>query len=269
MPVLIAWAFKLYTYGYMAVVSLQKHRQSDEVHAFIIFCGLVSNLKQKIMDLDKILKAKKWYRLSRAVGNCLFYYSFFILEMDGTTYILNTRTHNITSIEGINHHIIPALLNIPSSTFYGKWRTVKVAYQEYICIDNMLLSADFKQTFIKTKYESNPRVLDTLGYYVAVVDFQGIHILKMNWKYGHELILNEIPYHFKYIENGTSYRLYIDNVLDIKFFNPIEEEFKVDVKTIQKLHKDSLERKKQEYIPDNYNLYDALDGDTEAYWNIY
>lgn len=220
------------------------------------------------MDLDNILKAKEWYRLSRTVGNCIFYYFFFILEKDDTTYILNTRTHKITSIKGINHNIIPVMLSVPDNLFYGKLRSKEVTFQEYICIDNMLLSADFKQTFIRTEYESKPRVLDTLGYYIAVSDFQGIHILKINWKYGHDIILKEIPYYFKYIEKGNSYRLVIPNDLTIKFFNPIEETFEADINRIKQMHKEYLERKKKEYIPDNYNLYDALDGDIEAYWNI-
>lgn len=223
------------------------------------------------MDLDKILNDKNWYRVTRKIGNCTFNYSFFILEKDDTTHILNVSTRKITSIKGIKHNIIPVMLNVWENFFYGKEKEEYVTHQEYICIDNMILSADFEQTFIKTQYESNPQVLDTLGYYIAAYDFQGIHILKWSWKYGHDIVLTETPYYFKYFDNDASYKLYLGEAIAlsvVQYFNPVNKKFEANVDYIQRAHEAYLKEKKNEYTIDHYSIYDALDGDLEAIWNI-
>lgn len=223
------------------------------------------------VNKEELLLSNKWQRVIRKVGNYTYFYFFFTLKEDGMTFILNTRTLKCSSIQGTNHKIIPLVLDLSRDTFTHKGKEIYKTYKEYICIDNWVIDSNFNQTFIETKYNSHLTVLDSLDYYVAAEDSQGIHLFKIDYS-GRSLIIKESQYFYKRL-NDNKVGLFIDdnlaNLSTVDYFNPLDKKFFVDVSKIKKKNKWAEERRLQELDPaEHYGLMDALDGEVDAYWNI-
>lgn len=223
-------------------------------------------------DKDELLHATEWRRVIRRAGNFTYLYFFFILEYDNQTFILNSRTHKCSSIEGVSHHIIPLLPYIDRMAFVRNEKVIFQTYMEYICIDNVIIDADFNQTFIRTKYSTDIKVIDSIDTYIAVEDFRGIHILK--WHPTNERKpLMELPYYYKDIESRPFGGLFMSDYYGIfspiKYFDPVEKVFKADVEKIKEDYIESNKMFVQECrFGEHYTLMDGLDGDPDAYWNI-
>lgn len=227
------------------------------------------------VNKEALLSSNNWQRVIRKVGNYTYLYFFFILKEDGKTFILNTRTLKCASIQGINHKIIPLVLDLPREAFIYKEKNVYNSCKEFICIDNWILDSDFNQTFIETKYDSHPVILDTLDYYIAASDFYGIHLLEIIGFSRHSLNIKELQYYYKETKGGNSRSgLFMDDDFAcfsaVTCFNPCNKQFFVDTDIIEREYKWAKNKRSQEIeSTDYYDLInDGLDGEADAIWNI-
>lgn len=223
-------------------------------------------------ELLLFFKKQKWQRITRKIGNYTYFYFFYILEKDNNTYILNTKTLKCASIKSINHRIIPLILDLDKNAFTHKNKTIFVTHKEYIFINNWILDSRFNHTIISTKYENHPTILDTLDYYIATSDFQGIHLFKIINFLNPGLKIAEFHYFYKNTDNEKA-GLFIDDELNcfspVEYFNPYNKKFFIDVNRLKEEDKSA----RQEFLnSDSYEHYsminDGYDGEAEAYDDI-
>lgn len=225
-----------------------------------------------------ISNVKKWQRLSREFGNCTSYYNFFIAETDSSFILFNIKTKKSLSISF--QYIVPTTFTFNKRDYelYNK-KIKNITERQYVLVDNRVYDEHLDNIAQLTdEYDKPTLVLDTLGHFVATLGNDNkIHLLFAQPD-NNKSFFRELNYYChvrrdseKKIEliadtSEINNLVSVFNYLRFISFDPIEKGFIVNEQLIkeEKAHQPLSD----DEIIDNYNMLDALDGVSDAYWNI-
>lgn len=221
-----------------------------------------------------------WSRLSRIEGECELFFDYFIVKTLDSSILINLKTLKFLEIS--YQRILPTTFEFHSKYYLQKPAQKLVnMFKQYVCVDNIIYDQNLNAVLdLKADNRQDITLLDTIGNYIAILN---------NWGVNNEILIlfvDSINGEFKCID--TRYTCYYDKFIDgiaLKYkyddriripfhgfsdgylisFNPKYLMFFVNT---DQLNKDFKNRKTNYVIKEHYSIWDALDGDPEAYWNI-
>ena len=225
-----------------------------------------------------VSNVKKWYRLSREFGNCTSYYNFFIAETDSSFILFNINTKKSLSISF--QSIVPTTFTFNKRDYEFNNKIIKnITERQYVLVDNKVYDEHLDNIAQLTDgNDLTTFVLDTLGHFVATLGNDNIIHLLFAQPDNNKSFFIELNYYCLVSDSEKKIELIADtseinnlvfvfnNYLRFISFDPIEKKFIVNEQLIkeEKVHQPLYD----DEIIDNYNIWDALDGVSDAYWNI-
>ena len=246
----------------------------------IKFIAVSDNINNTLIySIDNV---KKWYRLTREEGYYKLFYNFCIVETIESKILINLKTLKFSTISF--HKIFPTTLDFNRSYYINKHMAKNLInmHWQYICVDNKIYDEKLNVIVeIKPRFNGEISLLDTIGRYVAVLEKHTndheIHIFLVYSIHGNfgSVDTRYICFYDK-SKKSTALKVDIYSLLPTPYrnqkddslisFAPNTYKFIIDT---QRIEEDEQDRRERDYgIEDHYSIWDALEGDPEAYWNI-
>ncbi len=249
------------------------YNEGNTLHVISIKNGYLT--KKTIYSIENI---KKWYRLSRIEGFYTLLFDFYVIETYETTVLFNLKT--LKSVELSFQVILPTSFEFCTDYYLNKHLSKSLInlYTQYVCVDNKIYDENLNVVLeYKPRPKSKITLLDTYGNYIAYMfnneirivlaspTFDGFESKEAKYVCCENIFENEIAIKVIDFIRTTKFN-HIISSNDLIMFNPKTHKFIIDVKQIEE--EDRYRRKHAISTPEHYSIWDALDGDAEAYWNI-
>ena len=217
-----------------------------------------------------IPSVKDWYIFSKDCNHNKVFYPYLILKhIEGDITIWSLVSSK--SIKGNFKNIAPISFNFDKKHFSSKNAIFFDSYCTAICVDDNIYNDDFsilaykKQGNIETWKIFDAMklgtLLDTCGEFVAY-ERGGIYIIKVNH-------VDRQFYPISYIYGQKDDTPFLNLVEKAPFYESLYIHFNLQTMKFE-IDKDFMRietSRKPEFV-DHYGIMDALDGNSEAYWNI-